>query len=87
MLALLALIGLEKFRGFQEKPEIKLRGSIILFEEKASRGQLRSGGECRKVSGVRGTAPERVWGSRGEKRVIENAGSECNFDKQLATGL
>ena len=44
----------------------------------------RSGGECGGVAGVRGTAPEPEWGPRGEKRAMENIGSECNFDKQLA---
>ena len=29
-------------------------------------------------------APEPVWGPRGEIRAMENIGSECNFDKQLA---
>ena len=36
------------------------------------------------IAGVRGTAPEPEWGPRGEIRVMENIGSECNFDKQLA---
>ena len=44
----------------------------------------RSGGECGGVAGVRGTAPEPEWGPRGEIRAMENIGSECNFDKQLA---
>ena len=35
-------------------------------------------------AGVQGTAPEPVQGPRGEKRAMENIGSECNFDKQLA---
>ena len=49
-----------------------------------SRGRPRSGGECAGVAGVRGTAPEPEWGPRAEIRAMENIGSECNFDKQLA---
>jgi len=51
------------------------------------RGRPWSGGECGGVAGVRGTAPKPEWGPRGEKREMENVGSECNFDKQLATRL
>ena len=36
-------------------------------------------------AGVRGTAPEPVRGPRGEKRAMENIGSERNFGEQLAT--
>ena len=36
-------------------------------------------------AGVRGTAPEPVRGPRGEKRAMENVGSERNFGEQLAT--
>ena len=36
-------------------------------------------------AGVRGTAPEPVQGPSGEKRAMENAGSERNFGEQLAT--
>ena len=61
--------------------------TVDAIQHKASRGRLGSGGECRGVSRVRGTAPQPVWGPRGEKRVMENVGSECNFDKQLATRL
>ena len=46
--------------------------------------------EWRGVSrslGSPGTAPQPVWGPTGDKRVMENDGSECNFDEQLATGL
>ena len=38
-------------------------------------------------AGVRSTAPEPVRGPRGEKRVMENIGSECTFGEQLATRL
>ena len=39
--------------------------------------------------GVAGSAAEfrDFGGPRGEKRAMENAGSEYNFDKQLAIGL
>ena len=36
-------------------------------------------------AGVRGTAPEPEWGPSGEKRTMENVGSERNFGEQLAT--
>ena len=87
---MLALIGLKKFRSFQKPNRIartlkKRKGpGERTIQNKASRGRPRSGGECRRVSGLRGTAPEPVWGPRGEKRAMENVGSECNFDKQLA---
>ena len=76
---MLALIGLKKFRSFQ-----LMHFMVDVIQNKASRGRLWSGGECRGVSRVRGTAPQPVWGPRGEKRAMENIGSECNFDKQLA---
>ena len=72
---MLALIGLKKFRSFQEP------NRIDVLEKKTRR--LRAG-KCRGVAGVRGTAPEPVWGPRGKKRAKENGGCECNFDKQLA---
>ena len=90
---MLALIGLKKFRSFQKPNRIartlkKRKGpGERTIPNKASRGRPRSGGECRGVAGVRGTAPEPVWGPRGEKRAMENVGSECNFGKQLATRL
>ena len=61
-----------------------LPGERRNIQNKASPGRSRSGGECGGVAGVRGTAPEPEWGPRGEIRVMENIGSECNFDKQLA---
>ena len=67
----------------QRKPKL-LPPLLCVIQNKASRGRPRSGGECGGVAGVRGTAPEPEWGPRGEKRTMENVGSECNFDKQLA---
>ena len=61
-----------------------LPGERRNIQNKASPGRSRSGGECGGVAGVRGTAPEPEWGPRGEIRAMENIGSECNFDKQLA---
>ena len=78
---MLALIGLKKFRSFQKPNRIArtfdaFDGRRDGEENKASRGRPRSGGECRGVSSVRGTAPEPVWALRGEKRMMDNIGSE-----------
>ena len=86
---MLALIGLKKFHSFQKPDRIArafdaFDGRRDRKENKASRGRPRSGGECRGVAGVLGTAPELVWGPRGEKRAMDKIESECNFDKQLA---
>ena len=74
---MLALIGVKKFRSFRKPSRID-----VLEKKTSVLGP--GGGECRGVAGVRGTAPEPVWGPRGEIRAMENIGSECNFDKQLA---
>ena len=79
---ILALIGLKKFCSFQ-----LMHFMVDVIQNKASRGRLRSGGECRGVAGVRGTAPEPVWGPRGEKRAMENIGSQCNFDQQRPSSI
>ena len=60
---MLALIGLKKFRSFQEP------NRIDVLEKKTRRLGAGPG-----VAGSRGTAPELVWGPRGEKRVMENVG-------------
>ena len=69
MLALLALIGLKKFRSFQKPNRIArtfdaFDGRRDGKENKASRGRPRGGGEGRGVSGVWGTAPEPSPGFR-----------------------
>ena len=76
MLALLALIGLKKFRSFQKPNRIARTFNsfhdlvVDVMQNKASRGRPRSGGECRGVAGVRGRLrnrfgdPEAYFGLR-----------------------
>ena len=74
-------------RGCKGKTE-GLKRQTKRSDSKSKAEQQPSDTECKKerggVAGVRGTAPEPEWGPRGEIRGMENIGSECNFDKQLA---
>ena len=65
MLALLALIGLKKFRSFQ-KPN-RIASLVDAFDgtrdaKQGVSGLVRSGGECRGVAGVRGRLRSRFGG-------------------------
>ena len=57
---------------------------VDVIQNKASRGRPRRGRQCGGVAGVRGTALEPEWVPRGEKRAMENVGSERNLGEQLA---